>query len=110
MTPRRLTQTTKPDVGLAQESPGWLQNLKLPNSGAKSLMTPSAWGAAYGVAFFGTGAAKRTPYLPGADGVIALGYGMGDPVLNLGVQLGSTVSDVSEMDNVSFSVKPLLLL
>lgn len=94
-----------PDVGLAQEIPGWLQNLKLPNSGAKSLMTPSAWGAAYGVAFIGAGAAERTPYLPGADGVIALGYGMGDPVLNLGVQVGSTVSDVSEMDNVSFSFK-----
>jgi hypothetical protein len=40
-----------PDVGLTQEIPGWLQNLKLPNSGAKSLMTPSAWGAAYGVVF-----------------------------------------------------------
>ena len=40
-----------PDVGLAQEIPGWLQNLKLPNSAAKSLMTPSAWGAPYGVAF-----------------------------------------------------------
>ena len=94
-----------PGVGRAQEIPAWLRDLKLPNSGAKSLMTPSAWGAAYGTAFVGAGAAERTPYLPSADGVMALGYGMGDPVLNFGLQVGSTVSDVSEFDNVSFSFK-----
>ena len=94
-----------PSAGPAQEIPEWLRDLKLPNSVAKSLMTPSAWGAAYGTAFVGAGAAKRTPYLPSADGVMALGYGLSDPVLNVGVQLGSTVSDISEFDNVSFSFK-----
>ena len=59
-----------PGVGRAQEIPAWLRDLKLPNSGAKSLMTPSAWGAAYGTAFVGAGVAERTPYSPSADGVM----------------------------------------
>lgn len=94
-----------PVAGQAQQVPDWLLELKLPNSGAKSIMTPSGWGAAYGSAFLGFGAAERTPYLPNADGVVGLGYGMGDPVLNAGLQIGSTVSDLSEFDNVSFSFK-----
>ena len=72
----------------AQRVPEWLLRLKLPNSAAKSIMTPSAWGAAFGSAFLGVGAAERTPYLPSADGIVAMGYGMGDPVLNAGLQIG----------------------
>jgi hypothetical protein len=34
-----------------------------------------------------------------------MGYGMGDPVLNLGLQIGTTVSDLSEFNNFSFSFK-----
>jgi hypothetical protein len=89
----------------AQQVPDWLLKLKLPNSSAKSIMTPSAWGAAFGSAFLGAGAVDRTPYLPSADGVVGLGYGMGDPVLYVGLQLGTTVSDLSEFNNVSFSFK-----
>jgi hypothetical protein len=81
-----------PVEGQAQQVPDWLVKLKLPNSGAKSIMTPSA----YGAAFVGAGVVDRTPYLPTADGVVGLGYGMGDPVLNAGLQLGTTVSDLSE--------------
>ena len=94
-----------PVAGQAQQVPEWLLKLKLPNSGAKSIMTPTGWGAAYGSAFLGFGAAERTPYLPSTDGIVALGYGMGDPVLNAGLQIGTTVSDLSEFDNLSFSFK-----
>ena len=94
-----------PMQGQAQQVPDWLLKLKLPNAGAKSIMTPSAWGAAYGSAFVGAGAVERTPYLPSADGIVGLGYGMGDPVLRVGLQLGTTVSDLSEFNNVSFSFK-----
>ncbi len=45
----------------AQQVPEWLLKLKLPNSAAKSIMTPSAWGAAFGSAFLGAGLAERTP-------------------------------------------------
>lgn len=94
-----------PEAVQTQQVPDWLLELKLPNSGAKSIMTPSAWGAAFGSGFLGVGAAERTPYLPSRDGVVGLGYGMGDPVLNAGLQIGTTVSDLSEFDNVSFSFK-----
>ncbi len=89
----------------AQAVPEWLQKLRLPNSAAKSIMTPSAWGAAFGSAFLGVGVTERSPYLSSADGIMAMGYGMGDPVLKVGLQLGTTVSDLSEFNNVSFSFK-----
>ncbi len=89
----------------AQRVPEWLQKLRLPNSAAKSIMTPSAWGAAFGSAFLGVGVTERSPYLPSADGIVAMGYGMGDPVLKVGLQIGTTVSDLSEFNNVSFSFK-----
>jgi hypothetical protein len=94
-----------PVAGHAQQVPEWLLRLKLPNSAAKSIMTPSAWGAAFGSAFLGAGVAERTPYLPTADAIVAMGYGMGDPVLNVGLQIGTTLSDLSEFNNVSFSFK-----
>ncbi len=94
-----------PVSGQAQRIPDWLVKLKLPNSGGKAIMTPTAWGAAFGSAYLGTGAARRAPYLPTADGIMGLGYGMGDPVLSVGLQIGTTVSDLSELDNVSFSFK-----
>ncbi len=94
-----------PVAGHAQELPEWLLALKLPNSGAKSIMTPSAWGAAYGAVYLGAGAAERTPYLTSADGILGMGYGLGDPILTAGLQLGTTVSDLSEFGNVSFSFK-----
>ena len=94
-----------PVAGHAQQMPDWLLMLRLPNSGAKSIMTPSAWGAAYGSLYLGAGAARRTPYLPSADGIMGIGYGMGDPILTAGLQLGTTMSDLSEFNNVSFSFK-----
>ena len=94
-----------PVAGHAQQVPKWLLRLKLPNSAAKSIMTPSAWGAAFGSAFLGAGVAEPTPYLPTADAIVAMGYGMGDPVLNVGLQIGTTLADLSEFNNVSFSFK-----
>ena len=48
-----------PVAGPAQQVPEWLLKLRLPNSAAKSIMTPSAWGMAYGSAFLGTGVVRR---------------------------------------------------
>ena len=97
-----------PGAGHAQEAqqvPEWLLRLKLPNSAAKSVMTPTGWGAAYRSAYVGIGIAERSPYLSSTDGIIGFGYGMGDPVLGVGLQIGTTISDMSEFDNVSFSFK-----
>ena len=94
-----------PVEGHAQQVPDWLLKLRLPNSSAKAIMTPTAWGAAFGSAYLGAGAARRTPYLPSADGIVGMGYGMGDPVLSVGLQIGTTIYDLSEFNNVSFSFK-----
>ena len=89
----------------AQQVPDWLLKLRLPNSSAKAIMTPTAWGAAFGSAHLGVGGTQRTPYLSAADGIMGLGYGMGDPVLGVGLQIGTTISDLSDFNNVSFSFK-----
>ena len=94
-----------PVDGHAQQVPDWLLRLRLPNSSAKAIMTPTAWGAAFGSAYFGVGGTQRTPYLSAADGIMGLGYGMGDPVLGVGLQIGTTISDLSDFNNVSFSFK-----
>ena len=96
-----------PATLLAQQSdaPDWFLRLRLPNAAAKSILTPSAWGAAYGMVFAGAGLTERSPYLDSADGVLALGVGLGDPVLALGVQLTTTMSDVSDSDHFSVSFK-----
>lgn len=87
------------------EVPDWFLRLRLPNAAAKSILTPSAWGAAYGVAFAGAGLTNRSPYLDSTDGVLSLGLGLGDPVLAAGLQVTTTMSDVSEADNFSLSFK-----
>ena len=85
--------------------PEWLLSLRLPNQGAKSVMTPTGWGAAYGAVFAGVGVSERNPWLPSSDGVVGAGLGLGDPILNVGVQLGVTISDLSEFDNYAYSFK-----
>ena len=94
-----------PVEGHAQQVPDWLLKLRLPNSSAKAIMTLTAWGAAFGSAYLGVGGTQRTPYLSAADGIMGLGYGMGDPVLGVGLQIGTTISDLSDFNNVSFSFK-----
>ena len=91
----------------AQQSgvPDWFPRLRLPNAAAKSILTPAAWGAAYGVVFAGAGVTDRSPYLDSSDGVLSFGVGLGDPVLAVGLQMTTTMSDVSEADNFSFSFK-----
>lgn len=98
---------TMPAPLQAQRSavPDWFLRLRLPNAAAKSILTPSAWGAAYGVAFAGAGITDRSPYLDSADGVLSLGVGVGDPVLTVGLQMTTTMSDLSEADNFSLSFK-----
>ena len=48
---------TMPAALQAQQSgvPDWFLRLRLPNAAAKSILTPAAWGTAYGVAFAGAG-------------------------------------------------------
>ena len=74
----------------AQQSgvPDWFLRLRLPNAAAKSIRTPAAWGAAYGVVFAGAGVTDRSPYLDSSDGVLSFGVGLGDPGRGVGHTVG----------------------
>ncbi len=73
-----------------------------PNDHGKSLTTPVAWGAGYGSIYFGVGFTSRVPYRHGpafsknvGDGAYAMGFGIGNPVDNVGLQTTLTQYDLS---------------
>jgi len=76
-----------------------------PNRAAKSLTTPSGWGASWGVIFVGAGITDPAAYSTEPDVAISFGMGLGNPVTNLGIQLSPTIWDVSKFDNFSLSCK-----
>jgi len=76
-----------------------------PNRAAKTLTTPSGWGASWGVIFVGGGITDPAAYSINPDAAISFGMGLGNPVTNLGIQLSPTIWDVSKFDNLSLSCK-----
>lgn len=74
-----------------------------PNWHAKSVTTPVAWGASNNVLFMGIGGTKPAPYATVADGAAVIGFGVGDPRKNVGLQLSLTQLDLSELDRYSMS-------
>ncbi|MCF8216147.1 MAG: hypothetical protein K9I59_05065 [Chlorobium sp.] len=76
----------------------------LPNNHGKSITTPVAWGASNNVIFMGIGGTSPAPYSDDTDGAAVLGFGIGDPVKNLGVQLALISLDISEWEEYSVSV------
>jgi len=75
----------------------------LPNIHGKSLTTPVGWGAAFGSAFVGIGGTSPAPYADRADGGMAFGVGLGNPVKQVGLQVSANVLDLSEFDLFSLS-------
>ncbi|MGF1540755.1 MAG: hypothetical protein ACFCU5_09945 [Pleurocapsa sp.] len=61
-----------------------------------TIMTPSGYGAGWGNAGVGIGLQERTRFTEDADGVIGLGFGLGNPRKNIGAQIGISLVDVSE--------------
>jgi len=66
-----------------------------PNYSGKSLTTPVAWGASDNVIFFGAGGTSPQQYSSHSDGAAVLGYGIGNPQKNIGVQLSIISSNVN---------------
>ncbi|WP_233219820.1 hypothetical protein [Pleurocapsa sp. CCALA 161] len=60
-----------------------------------TIINPSAYGAAWGNVGIGIGYQERARFREDADGVIGLGFGLGDPQKNLGLQVGVSLVDVS---------------
>ena len=60
-----------------------------------TIINPSAYGAAWGNAGIGFGFQERVRFVNKSDGVIGLGFGLGDPQKNIGAQIGISLVDVS---------------
>ncbi len=72
------------------------------NIHGKSVTTPVAWGASGNVIFFGAGGTYPSPYSNDkADGAAVLGFGIGDPVENLGFQVSIVSLDITEWEEYS---------
>lgn len=61
-----------------------------------TIINPSGYGAYWGVAGIGVGLQDRARLTNKADGVIGLGFGLGNPQTNVGLQLGVTLVDVND--------------
>lgn len=75
----------------------------LPNIHGKSITTPVAWGASNNVIFMGVGGTSPAPYSDDTDGAAVLGFGIGDPKKNLGIQVSLISLDISEWEEYSMS-------
>ena len=80
-------------------------NLYLPNRGGKTITTPSGWGASNNTVFMGAVIVSPQAYTSDNDSAVVFGFGFGDPVKNIGLQLSANMNDVSEQDNFSYGVK-----
>ena len=76
-----------------------------PNSGGKSLATPTGWGASNNVVFIGAGGTVPQPYSDTADGSIAFGGGFGDSVKNVGVEVSAAFIDFDTIGELSYGIK-----
>lgn len=60
-----------------------------------TIINPSGYGASWGNAGIGLGFQERARFTDESDGVIGLGFGLGDSRKNLGAQIGVSLVDVS---------------
>lgn len=60
-----------------------------------TIINPSAYGASWGSFGIGLGFQERARFTDEADGVIGLGFGLGNPRKNVGAQIGISLVDVS---------------
>jgi hypothetical protein len=79
-----------------------LYEVNMPNVAPSTLTVPSGWGAWGNTIFAGAGITSPQAYSDDSDAAASVGFGIGDPLENLGVQLSATVNDVSDNDNLSY--------
>ena len=60
-----------------------------------TIINPSAYGASWGNAGIGFGFQERVRFVDQSDGVIGLGFGLGNARKNIGAQIGISLVDVS---------------
>ncbi|MCC0176745.1 hypothetical protein I4641_07110 [Waterburya agarophytonicola K14] len=62
-----------------------------------TVINPSAYGASWGSFGIGFGFQERARFIDRSDGVIGLGFGVGNPQKNVGAQIGVSLVDVSSL-------------
>ena len=60
-----------------------------------TIVNPSAYGASWGNAGIGVGFQERARFREASDGVIGLGFGLGNPQKSIGAQVGISLVDVN---------------
>ena len=60
-----------------------------------TIINPSGYGASWGNVGIGIGFQERARFVNQRDGVIGFGFGLGNPIKNIGVQIGINLVDVS---------------
>jgi len=65
-----------------------------------SILTPSAYGQSWGSASIGLGVQSRTRFTNKADGVLGLGFGLGDAQKSVGLDIGLTLVDLDPIENI----------
>jgi hypothetical protein len=76
-----------------------------PNEGGSSIMIPSGWGAYGGMVFGGFSFTTPQVYANVSDGNAGVGFGVGNPYKNVGVEMSVAMMDLSQQDNFSVGVK-----
>jgi hypothetical protein len=61
-----------------------------------TIMNPSAYGAFWGTGGIGIGLQERVRFKDESDGVIGIGFGLGNPQKNVGAQIGISLVDISD--------------
>ncbi len=76
-----------------------------PNNAGGTLTIPGAGGAHSNVAFVGVGYTDPQAYSKDDDAGLAFGFGVGNPQELAGLEIGLSVNDVDDFDNVSWGLK-----
>jgi hypothetical protein len=92
-----LLAMSTPDCGVA--APLYRANIH-----AKTLTTPAGEGAANNIVFIGVGGTMPAPYANDNDGAAVVGFGIGDPKENLGLQVCLVSLDLSQWDRYSMAL------
>lgn len=80
-----------------------------PSSPGATLSIPGAWGASWGLFFTGAGYQQRTRFTDSDDGAVFAGFGLGNPLETLGIEVALTSvstlrSGFLDRSTVSFKV------
>ncbi len=111
--PSGVAPSLETEPSTPQETPFQPQNLPLVPSEARrygtapniTVITPSAYGKSWGNISVGAGLQERTRFTNEADGVLGVGFGLGDAQKAIGLDVGVSVTDLDTAEDGTLSFK-----